>query len=465
VAKVVASRMAALMESGLFDAEWYRKAYPDADLLGMDPAVHYLTYGHLMDRDPGPGFSTRFARIAYDIRPEDEPVTKLVWRAGQYGRPAEPDPKLVVKAAGALGIVGEHDRAISLAEKWFPPEYRHCVSILRANAAIWEDDLSGWQDHVNRYLAHYGAAPIGLRSEGSVMDRLACAPQPALSGGPRVSVIMPAWNAADTVERAAQSVLDQTWRNLELLIVDDCSTDATWSVLKQIAARDGRVRIRRNTVNVGPYVSKNLALTEAKGDWITGHDADDWAHPQRLELQMGHAIGREGEPVLAAMIRMRPDGFFSYFNKVGGFSSDGVNRTSSISCLFPASFLRERAGFWDSVRFGADSEMIARVEAIMGRAVRVMPVIGMICLDLDTSLTNDRVTGVSRSAGMSPMRLAYLKAYRQWHSSSEPDDLAIPFVDSERRFKAPDAMCVSVEDISANMTEAAASAELDNAGQ
>ena len=84
-------------------------------------------------------------------------------------------------------------------------------------------------------------------------------------------VMMPAWNSEDTLEAAAMSILDQTWQNLELLIVDDASHDDTWAVMEILARRDERVRITRNKVNVGPYVSKNVALGHARGDWITGH--------------------------------------------------------------------------------------------------------------------------------------------------------------------------------------------------
>ena len=453
MAKVAGSKMTALMESGKFDAEWYRKTYADVDLLGMDPAVHYLTYGHLMDRDPGPHFNTRFARIAYGIRLTDEPASKLDWRGKTYGKAPEPDPKRVVKAVGTVSLDGNHDLAIALAEKWLAPDTAHVVLVLRANAAIWLGEADAWQEHVNEYLGHFGAAPLSLGPEGTIFDRLGCAALPPVAGGPLVSVMMPAWNAEKTIRKAAQSILDQTWRNLELLIVDDCSTDSTWSVIQEIAARDDRVRIIRNGVNVGPYVSKNSALTQARGEWITGHDADDWAHPARIERQVHFSMRDGGKPSMVRAVRIKPDGLFSFFSNVNDYVVDGIARTAPISCIFPVALLRERAGFWDSVRFGGDSEMIGRIETMMGESIGVHPIIGMICLDMETSLTNDTSSGVNKLTGLSPVRVAYVNAWRKWHKSAGPENLAIPMIQEVRRFKAPDAMCVAVDDIKANLPE------------
>ena len=104
--------------------------------------------------------------------------------------------------------------------------------------------------------------------------------------GPLITVIIPVWNGADTIETSGISILNQTWQNLELIIVDDFSDDNTWNVLQRLSKKDKRIILIKNNVNVGPYVSKNRALLQAKGEWITGQDADDWSHPLRLERQI-----------------------------------------------------------------------------------------------------------------------------------------------------------------------------------
>ena len=450
-----AKDVAALHATGHFDAEWYRRTFPDVDAVGMDPALHYLRYGNQMNRDPGPDFSTRFTRVAYKIREDHEPITRLAWMQRRSESRLQPDPKRVLKAASLVAETGEHDRAVALAEAHLPADLAYTANILRANAAIARADETTWLRHVNAYLAAFDLAPVQLQGAGTLFKRLRTAPLPPVTGGPMVTVIMPAWNSEDTVRHAAQSILNQTWRNLELLIVDDCSTDGTWAVLQQIAANDDRVKIRRNKVNVGPYVSKNIALTMAQGDYVAGHDADDWAHPQRIRNHVTAAEERNLDASLAYMIRMKPSGVFGHLGNVGGFSMDAVARKASISCLFKRSALNQKLGFWDSVRFGADSEMIARAAANLDDRFAVLPQISMICLDLETSLTNHPVHGVDKSKGISPIRANYHAAWGSWvNENKDADSVFLPLIQETRRYAAAKEMVVSHLDVRENLKDA-----------
>ncbi|WP_330413227.1 sugar transferase [Dorea formicigenerans] len=99
-----------------------------------------------------------------------------------------------------------------------------------------------------------------------------------------VSVIMPSYNTAPYIEETIQSVLNQTYTNWELIIVDDCSTDNTDEVLETI--KDDRIRYFKNEKNSGAAVSRNKALREAKGQWIAYLDSDDLWMPEKLEKQI-----------------------------------------------------------------------------------------------------------------------------------------------------------------------------------
>lgn len=438
----------AIRESELFDPSWYEETYKDVPMLGMDSAEHFLKYGAMLRRDPGPKFSTAFYSDVRCGKIEDN-LNPLVHFLTSVS-PAPPAVTRVLLSANAVATNGNHALAMDLAERHLPPELQYTLGILLANEAQRQGDEVLWLTSLNAYLSEFGLRPIELGDGGTLLSRLRCDRGRIIHDGPLISVIMAARNAENDVEAAARSILDQTWHNLELLIVDDASTDETWRILERVAASDSRVRIFQNHRNVGPYVSKNLALQHAKGDWITGQDADDWSHPQRIEKHLTAATSDANRPAsITHMIRLAPDGVFSHIRPITSFSFDGVATKASVSCLYERDFLRQRLGHWDSVRFGADSEMIARASTLLGSEVPSYRMVNMLCLDIPTSLTNDTVTGV-RLGKMSPARAAYRAAYTEWHSSGFRGQGAfIPFLMRERFFDADPCMVVRVEDCQA----------------
>ncbi len=103
-----------------------------------------------------------------------------------------------------------------------------------------------------------------------------------MNGQPLVSVVIPAYNAEDFVADAIDSVLAQSYRPVEVLVVDDGSTDATEEV---VSAYDAPVRCLRRD-NGGPAAARNTALRDAQGDYVAFLDADDLWHPRKLEVQV-----------------------------------------------------------------------------------------------------------------------------------------------------------------------------------
>lgn len=100
-----------------------------------------------------------------------------------------------------------------------------------------------------------------------------------------VSIIMPSYNTGKYIAETIESVLAQSYRNWELIIVDDCSTDNTYEVVFQFL-NDDRIRLFKNDKNCGAAVSRNRALKEAKGRWIAFLDSDDLWMPDKLEKQI-----------------------------------------------------------------------------------------------------------------------------------------------------------------------------------
>lgn len=99
-----------------------------------------------------------------------------------------------------------------------------------------------------------------------------------------VSIIMPSYNTAPYIAETIQSVLNQTYRNWELIIIDDCSSDNTNEVLLNFI--DNRIHIYKNKRNSGAAISRNKALKKAKGEWIAFLDSDDLWNPNKLEHQI-----------------------------------------------------------------------------------------------------------------------------------------------------------------------------------
>ncbi len=114
---------------------------------------------------------------------------------------------------------------------------------------------------------------------------------------PLVSVVMPVFNAEASVAAALASALAQTEARVEVLVVDDASTDATAAIVDDAARRDPRVRLRHLARNAGPAAARNRGMAEARGAWVALLDADDSYHPRRLEHLLALADALDADMV------------------------------------------------------------------------------------------------------------------------------------------------------------------------
>ena len=118
-----------------------------------------------------------------------------------------------------------------------------------------------------------------------------------MSDTPAVTVLMPVYNAERYVAQTVESILSQTFRDFEFLIINDGSTDGSLEILRDYAGRDGRIRLVSRP-NTGYVAALNEGLELARADLIARIDADDLSHPRRLELQVARM---RGEPELVAL--------------------------------------------------------------------------------------------------------------------------------------------------------------------
>lgn len=129
----------------------------------------------------------------------------------------------------------------------------------------------------------------------------------SMENKPRISVVIPAYNAEGTVQRACVSVLEQDYPNVELIVVDDGSQDGTSAVLEALAGKHANLVLIRQE-NGGVSKARNTGMEKAAGDYLMFLDADDELAPGALEKTMEIALAEGCDIVAGTCLRVRPDG-------------------------------------------------------------------------------------------------------------------------------------------------------------
>jgi glycosyltransferase involved in cell wall biosynthesis len=138
-----------------------------------------------------------------------------------------------------------------------------------------------------------------------------------------ITVGITCYNAENTVERAVRSAREQTWRDLEIVIVDDCSTDGSWPVLQRLAGEDPRIQLVRHTENRGVGAARNTILEHAQGIYLAFFDDDDHSRPERLSEQYRRIVDYESETGVSDVVcytatnQVFPDGTSVYSPTLG----------------------------------------------------------------------------------------------------------------------------------------------------
>ncbi|WP_242039003.1 glycosyltransferase family 2 protein [Acinetobacter baumannii] len=107
---------------------------------------------------------------------------------------------------------------------------------------------------------------------------------------PLISVLIPVYNVEAFVNEAVLSICNQTYKNLEIIVVDDCSTDNTYNLVANLASIDSRIKLYKNSKNSKIVKTLNFALEQATGDFVARMDGDDISAPERLEKQLDFLI-------------------------------------------------------------------------------------------------------------------------------------------------------------------------------
>jgi glycosyltransferase involved in cell wall biosynthesis len=140
---------------------------------------------------------------------------------------------------------------------------------------------------------------------------------------PRVTIGLTCFNAGQTIGRALRSALGQDWPDIEVVVVDDASTDDSWDVVCNLAKEDHRIKVIRHAENGGPAAARNTILANASGSFIAFFDDDDESLPNRVRIQHAAltAYASDGGTELAACyasgVRRYPNGYELELQAIG----------------------------------------------------------------------------------------------------------------------------------------------------
>ncbi|HEY3394207.1 MAG TPA: FkbM family methyltransferase, partial [Lacipirellulaceae bacterium] len=176
----------------------------------------------------------------------------------------------------------------------------------------------------------------------------------------KISVIMTTYNSASYVKNAVLSVLEQTHDDLELIVVDDASSDNTFEILLELSRTDPRVRPFKMFKNRGTYWCKNYGITRSTGRYIAFQDSDDASAPERLELQLREL--QENNCVMCTCNYVRVDASGNVLLNRGR-----EERKAIMAPLVDKQEILRHVGYFDSVRTSADDEFNRRVGIVFGQ--------------------------------------------------------------------------------------------------
>jgi glycosyltransferase involved in cell wall biosynthesis len=467
-----------------FDTGWYKANYEDVRLSGVNPFVHYIQNGRKEGRA-----TNRIQFHSQEINglgADKEHIVQMLWRGlsqsslrqlKELYSNASIDESVrffaIWHTARWFYFIGEFEQALSLSQlaiEEFSPKIFGKTGVLmhafclQKNGEKFESEkfirsyypddnfdedilltLTNCSDSAKKKLSflnqiyhRHGLTGLTLKHEHEELslDNLTPAEgQLNCENGALVSVIVPCFNAEETIKTALCSLVEQSWANLEIIVVDDCSTDETVLVVEKLSAEYPQIKLVKQTKNSGAYCARNVGLSLARGSFITTHDADDWSHPQKIQLQMEYLFENKAVVgVCTQWVRVTSKLNFEHNWRL----NPRLIHWSHSSFLFRRRVFEE-LGYWDAVLAGGDTEYIWRVESHFGfnSVKKIHSQIPLaFALDDENSLTRNKATHIKTM--YHGMRHIYRSACQWWHSQDSAD--LYMDIKEKRKFPAPPTM-------------------------
>lgn len=215
----------------------------------------------------------------------------------------------------------------------------------------------------------------------------------------KISIIMTAYNEAELIAYSTLSLLNQSQKNIEIIFVDDKSDDNTLDIFQEtcIANNFSNYKIIYMKKNSGPFVSRNIGIKYCTGEYITFHDADDWAHTQRLEEQVKILENNDKIASISQLVRIKQNG--ELFSK----HIYPLNRIAMVSLMVKRDVLKDLGYFYTDL-LGADTEYFERIKYYYGEnKIEKIKKVLTFAAHRPNSRTTSEVTGTPEF-GTNPLR-------------------------------------------------------------
>ncbi|NYD76484.1 glycosyltransferase [Arthrobacter cupressi] len=312
-----------------------------------------------------------------------------------------------LSASGNLRAVREHIKSFRIAHNF--PVHAALLSLNSINQVDGVAQGGRWIETLDAFFVSAGLLGIRLSDgDGSLLDRLETVSSDGVANdSTKISVLVPTYNGSAYVKTAINSLVSQTWRNLEIIIIDDCSDPEHVDFLREVSRIDQRIKLVLSDKNQGPYCARNRGLELATGDFITVHDDDDWSHAQKLQIQVEHLLQNPSIPAnLSNHSRSTEDLEFLRINNNPQFTQP------NFSSLMVRRSVIESLGPWDAIGRGADAEFRDRLVNWYGDA---LPIVGTHPMSFTRTRANSLTSGEMKRGYVDPSRRLYLAAYTRWH--------------------------------------------------
>lgn len=306
--------------------------------------------------------------------------------------------------------------------------------------------------NLNLVLSEFNLSPLTLKDKKFCVNNLSSLNNDnKIINEPKVSILVTAYNAQNTLQTCILSLLNQTYANIEIIVVNDNSDDETLMIVQALAKKDGCIKCLSLPKNTGTFVAKSIGAMYATGEFLTCQDSDDFAHPQKIAIQV-QVLLKNKNLIATTSYWLRIDSQGNYYAR----QYYPFLRQNPASPLFRREQVQNDIGLWHSAWTGADSELWARLKRHYGDD-KILAIKQPLTFasHLNNSLMNSDKFGV-HNKDSALARLDYWENWQLWHIDclAKKQSLKMPNIQdqlNQKIFQVPQSLIVNTDNILYNL--------------